>query len=134
MITVLDFFRLDGRVAVITGASSGLGAGFARAFAQAGADVVLAARRAGRLSEAAIAEFGRIDVLVNNAGVGTAVPALKDQAEDFRRVVDLNLNGAYWAAGMRPADGPRASSTSRAYLDWSSHTHRKPLTPPARRV
>jgi NAD(P)-dependent dehydrogenase (short-subunit alcohol dehydrogenase family) len=128
MTTVLDLFRLDGQVAVITGASSGLGAGFARAFAQAGADLVLGARRADRLSavaqqvrdlgrratavatdvsdpaqcealaEAAIAEFGRIDVLVNNAGVGTAVPALKEQPEDFRRVVDLNLNGAYWAA------------------------------------
>ncbi|MFC4003727.1 SDR family NAD(P)-dependent oxidoreductase [Prauserella oleivorans] len=128
MTNVLDLFRLDGKVAVVTGASSGLGAGFALALAQAGADVVLAARRTDRLQEvadrvrgtgrralcvatdvgdpdsceamaaAAVEEFGRIDVLVNNAGVGTAVPALKESPEDFRRVVDINLNGAYWAA------------------------------------
>lgn len=125
---VLDLFRLDDRVAVVTGASSGLGAGFAVALAEAGADVVLAARRADRLAEtaervratgrraltvatdvadatsvdamaaAAVDEFGRIDVLINNAGVGTAVPALKEDPDEFRRVVDINLNGAYLAA------------------------------------
>ncbi|MEV4604576.1 glucose 1-dehydrogenase [Amycolatopsis sp. NPDC049253] len=128
MAGVLDLFRLDGKVAVVTGASSGLGAGFARALAEAGTDVVLAARRTDRLAEvaasvrdrgrraavvaadvsdpvgcdglvqAALAEFGRIDVLVNNAGVGTAVPALHETPEEFRRVVDVNLNGVYWAA------------------------------------
>ncbi|HVW41798.1 MAG TPA: glucose 1-dehydrogenase [Amycolatopsis sp.] len=128
MTGVLDLFRLDGKVAVVTGASSGLGAGFARALAEAGADVVLAARRAERLSdvataihalgrrahpvetdvgdpdqctalaEAALAEFGRVDILVNNAGVGTAVPATREKPDEFRRVIDINLNGAYWAA------------------------------------
>lgn len=125
---VLDRFRLDGRVVVITGSSSGLGAGFARALSSAGATVVLAARRRERLD--ALAEelraaggtastvacdvahpeacaamvrdtmeaHGRIDVLVNNAGIGTAVPALKETPEQFRGVVDVNLNGAYWAA------------------------------------
>ncbi|GAA1211297.1 SDR family NAD(P)-dependent oxidoreductase [Prauserella alba] len=125
---VLDLFRLDDKVAVVTGASSGLGAGFAVALAEAGADVVLAARRTDRLAEtaervretgrraltvatdvadaagvdamaaAAVDEFGHIDVLVNNAGVGTAVPALKEDPDEFRKVVDINLNGAYLAA------------------------------------
>ncbi|UYP18768.1 3-oxoacyl-ACP reductase FabG [Rhodococcus sp. Z13] len=126
--SVLDRFRLDGRVAVVTGASSGLGVAFAQAMAEAGADVVLTARRVDRLEETAglvraagrravtvgtdvadpdqaqrmidraVEELGRVDILVNNAGVGTAVPALKETPEQFRRVVDINLNGSYWAA------------------------------------
>jgi len=128
MTPVLDSFRLDGRVAIVTGASSGLGVQFAQALAQAGADVVLGARREDRLvqtrrlveaegrrglavradvtnpedctalASAAMSEFGRVDVLVNNAGVGTAVPALKETPEQFRSVVDLNLNASYWMA------------------------------------
>jgi NAD(P)-dependent dehydrogenase (short-subunit alcohol dehydrogenase family) len=126
--TVLDLFRLDGKVAVVTGASSGLGVHFARALAQAGADVALGARREERLAEtravveaagrraitvrtdvsdpdscsalvdAAMAEFGRVDVLVNNAGIGTAVPATRETPEQFRSVIDVNLNGCYWMA------------------------------------
>ncbi len=126
--TVMDRFRLDGKVAVVTGASSGLGVAFARGLAEAGADVVLGARRADRLSEtvamveglgrralavptdvasqpdcqalvdAAMAEFGRVDVLVNNAGIGTAVPATRETVEEFTQVIDVNLNGCYWMA------------------------------------
>jgi NAD(P)-dependent dehydrogenase (short-subunit alcohol dehydrogenase family) len=45
-----------------------------------------------------MAEFGRVDVLVNNAGVGTAVPATRESPEQFRSVIDVNLNGCYWMA------------------------------------
>ena len=126
--SVLDLFGLDDKVVIVTGASSGLGVSFAQAFAQAGAHLVLGARRldqmaqtaalvedAGRrvytrktdvadpdqcqqLVDSAVEEFGRVDVLINNAGVGTAVPATREAPEDFRRVVDVNLNGSYWMA------------------------------------
>jgi NAD(P)-dependent dehydrogenase (short-subunit alcohol dehydrogenase family) len=126
--TVLDMFRLDGKVAIVTGASSGLGVSFALALAEAGADVALGARRVDRLEEtrrlvesagrraltvqtdvavpedcaalvdATVRELGRVDVLVNNAGVGTAVPATRETPEQFRAVVDVNLNGCYWMA------------------------------------
>jgi NAD(P)-dependent dehydrogenase (short-subunit alcohol dehydrogenase family) len=48
--------------------------------------------------EATVRELGRVDVLVNNAGIGTAYPATREKPEDFRRVIDVNLNGSYWMA------------------------------------
>jgi NAD(P)-dependent dehydrogenase (short-subunit alcohol dehydrogenase family) len=126
--SVLDMFRLDGKVVLITGASSGLGVAFAHCFAEAGADVVLGARRADKLErvansvrstgrrvltvetdvadheqcqhmvDAAMEAFGHVDVLVNNAGMGTAVPATRETPDQFRQVIDVNLNGCYWMA------------------------------------
>ncbi|AFA74452.1 putative oxidoreductase, short chain dehydrogenase/reductase family [Gordonia polyisoprenivorans VH2] len=126
--SVLDMFSLTDKVVVVTGASSGLGVSFAIAFAEAGADVVLAARRTDRLADtaakveatgrkalsvtadvadpescqkvidAAIEAFGHVDVLINNAGIGTAVPATRETPEQFRNVIDVNLNGSYWMA------------------------------------
>jgi NAD(P)-dependent dehydrogenase (short-subunit alcohol dehydrogenase family) len=128
MTSITDLFSLDGKVAIVTGASSGLGVAFAQAFAEAGADVVLGARRVDRLADtAALVEaagrraisvetdvaspeacqhlvdsamdtFGRVDVLINNAGIGTAAPATREAPDDFRRVIDVNLNGCYWMA------------------------------------
>jgi NAD(P)-dependent dehydrogenase (short-subunit alcohol dehydrogenase family) len=127
-VTTLDRFRLDGKVALVTGASSGLGVAIAQGLAEAGADVVLGARRLDRLEEtkalvesagrkaiavqtdvtdpdqctamvaAAVEAFGKVNVLVNNAGFGWAAPATRETPEQFRKVIDINLNGQYWMA------------------------------------
>ena len=70
MTTVLDRFRLDDKVAIVTGASSGLGVAFAKALAQAGADLVLAARRVERLNatSAIVEQAGRRAITVRSAG------------------------------------------------------------------
>lgn len=121
-------FRLDGRVAVVTGASSGMGVQFARTLAQAGARVVLAARREDLLSEVAQAiradggdalvvrcdvareeeidalveksraAFGSVDVLVNNAGFTTIVPAEEQSVADWRNHLDVMLTGSFLCA------------------------------------
>ena len=124
MIDPLAPFRLDGKVAVLTGASSGLGARFARVLDGAGARVVLAARRkerlealAAELSDAAVVacdvaepgaadalvaeavdRFGAVDIVVNTAGVTTLTPALRESAEDFRHVLDVNLVAPFLVA------------------------------------
>jgi len=113
----LAAFALTGRVAIVTGASSGLGARFARVLDAAGARVVLAARRGERLEalagelrdaravacdlaapgasaalvERALDHYGQIDVVVNNAGVDHTESALEESLDDFRRELEVNL-------------------------------------------
>jgi NAD(P)-dependent dehydrogenase (short-subunit alcohol dehydrogenase family) len=135
-------FDLGGRVAIVTGASSGLGRHFAQVMARAGARVVLMARRTDRLADA-VAEIeraggtaaavacdvtdyasvrravdeaetrhGPVDLLVNNAGMAISKPLLEHTEEDWDRVLDTNLKGAWlmsrelaalWIAARRPA-------------------------------
>jgi hypothetical protein len=127
---------LEGHVVVVTGASSGLGVQLGRALAAAGATPVLAARRADRLDaltaeidgsdavtcdvtdeadrqrliDTVIERHGRLDGLINNAGVGATAPALRTSTETFARVVDLNLVAPFAlsclaAERMRRGDG-----------------------------
>ena len=121
-------FNLEGKTALVTGASSGLGARFAKVLAQAGAQVVLASRRVERLKElraeieseggaahvvaldvtdygsikAAIAhaetEVGAIDILVNNSGVSTTQRLIDVTPEDYAFVMDTNQRGAFFVA------------------------------------
>ena len=123
-----ESFRLDGRIAVVTGASSGMGVTFAHALAAAGARVVVTARRIERLREvvleierqggAAFAvacdvsredeverlvsetqrAFGPADLLVNNAGFTTVVAAEDQGVEDWRAHLDVNLTGVFLCA------------------------------------
>lgn len=134
-------FDLEGKVALVTGASSGLGVHFARTLASAGASVAIAARRAARLAtlqadlekggakaiavsldvqsgeavraafDAAEAALGKLDIVVNNAGISIVKPALVMPEEDWDAVVDTNLRGAWlvaqtagqrWVGAKRP--------------------------------
>ena len=114
-------FRLDDKVVIITGASSGLGARFARVCDGAGAKLVLAARRMDRLEaladeltdavavqadfasddapplviESALGHFGAIDVVVNNAGISRVIPAIADDADGFRHEIQIDLVAPY---------------------------------------
>ena len=121
---ILDNFRLDGKVALVTGAAAGLGAAIAGALAQAGADVachgnlrapdatckVIAGldRRTiairgdllnkdtpRRLVETTLAELGRIDILVNNAGIVRRAPAIDYSDNDWDNVIEVNLSSVF---------------------------------------
>ena len=128
MSSLLESFSLAGKVAVITGASSGLGVACATGLAEAGAEIAICARRVDKLEdtraqvqalgrrcvavradvadpqdcthvvEETVKQLGRVDVLINNAGIGTAVPATREAPDDFRRVIDVNLNGSFFMA------------------------------------
>ncbi|MCW2667996.1 MAG: putative oxidoreductase, partial [Frankiales bacterium] len=125
--TVQDLFDLSGKVAVVTGGSRGLGREMVLAFAEHGADVVIASRKldacqaladevgsrfgrralavafhagrwedAGRLTDTVYAEFGRCDVLVNNAGMSPLYPSLAEVSEDlFDKVLGVNFKGPF---------------------------------------
>jgi NAD(P)-dependent dehydrogenase (short-subunit alcohol dehydrogenase family) len=124
----LEIFSLDGKVALVTGASRGIGRAIALGFAEAGADVAIAARSvddletlakdidaAGRkavvvptdvrergaieaMIDKTIDELGRLDILVNNAGVGPENPAQDVRVEDFEHTVAVNLKGTFFAS------------------------------------
>jgi NAD(P)-dependent dehydrogenase (short-subunit alcohol dehydrogenase family) len=113
----LNLFRLDGKVAIVTGASSGLGARAARVLDALGATVVLAARRTDRIDTLAaaltngeaitcdvsvggasaalvddtVAKHGRVDVVIANAGITNVTPALREAVSDFANVVNVDL-------------------------------------------
>jgi len=123
-----NWFDLSGRVAIVTGASRGLGQAMARALARAGADLVITSRRAEslvefqkeieslgrralplalevrelesieRMVEAAHSHYGQIDILVNNAGCNVRKPALEVSWEDWNLVLETNLRGSFFTA------------------------------------
>ena len=129
-------FSLSNRVAIVTGASSGLGARFASVLAGAGANVVASARRVDRLEELSETEpmihpvqadvtvdedrqrlvattlerFGRVDVLVNNAGMGSGGPEQQSSLDVFRSVLALNLE-AVFALSQAVAEPMRAQGS-----------------------
>jgi len=141
----LSRFRLDDKVAIVTGASAGLGARFARVLDAAGARVVVAARREDRLRSlagelrdahavpcdlaedgapealvaATLAHFGRVDVLVNNAGVSEPTPALDESTAHFTATLRVNLVAPF-ALARECAQAMIATESGGAIVNVSS--------------
>ena len=138
-------FRLDGKRALVTGASSGIGVGCAFALAEAGAHVVMAARGPDRLQDAvaainaegfdaepvvldicdvaataaAVARHGPFDVLVNSAGSARHTPAVQTTPEDFDTVAAVNIRGAYFVT-QAVAKGLLAAGKPGSLINISS--------------
>lgn len=148
MSPALEAFRLDGKVAIVTGASRGLGRAMALALAEAGADVAVAARSEPELAETAAAveklgrralairtdvtvyaevealvertaaALGRLDIVVNNSGIAAVKPLADMPPEDFRRSVEVNLVGVF--NGCRAAAGRLIAQRSGKIINLSS--------------
>lgn len=146
-----DAFRLDGRTALVTGASSGLGRHFAGTLARAGARLVVAARRTDRLQalvaqlreaghqalavpmdvtepasvaaafDAIVGEWGAPDLVVNSAGVAVSRPLLEQSVQDWDSVVDTNLKGA-WLVSQEAARRLLAQDRPGAIVNIASIT------------
>ncbi|KXA13281.1 2-dehydro-3-deoxy-D-gluconate 5-dehydrogenase KduD [Clostridium perfringens] len=121
----LDFFKLDGKVAIVTGGNTGLGMAYVEALAAAGADVLVTTfdnnteevkniveslgrkivfvqgdltkkETRDKVVSTCLEEFGKIDILVNNAGTIRRAPLLEYKDEDWQAVMDINLNSVYY--------------------------------------
>jgi NAD(P)-dependent dehydrogenase (short-subunit alcohol dehydrogenase family) len=141
-------FSIAGRLALVTGASSGLGRHFARLLADSGARVVVAARNAGELDALveeissaggqaraarldvtdpksvhacfdAVADWGALDIVVNNAGVTVTKPLLEQTDDDFNHVIDTNLKGS-WKVATEAARRMRAAGTHGSIVNIAS--------------
>lgn len=148
MSAALDTLRLDGRAAIVTGASRGLGRAMALALAGAGADVTLASRSVAELEETARAieklgrralvvptdvtvysqvealveraaqTLGRLDIVVNNSGIAAVIPVAEMPPETFRRTVEVNLVGVF--NGCRAAAGRLIAQESGKIINLAS--------------